>query len=135
MEALQNTLPHSLLKDIKILYVHQFVKHLKGAPYCHHWPGPSVQIFEWEDCTDTEASAGTSRLQCDCLWRDCRDFNPRPSPVSQSVRPLPSLQTLLFSLFLFLGGPSLKTLVVPGLTDPWDCVQQQPAVEEEEQAL
>lgn len=52
------------------------------------------------------------------------DFKPRPSPVPPNPPPL---------LFcdLFLVAPSLKALVVPGLADPWDHVQQQPAAEEQ----
>lgn len=61
--------------------------------------------------------------QCKHHWHlDLNVSVPLPS-----VCPLHPSQTLLF-----LCGPSLKALVVPGLSDTWDHVDQQPAAEEEE---
>lgn len=40
------------------------------------------------------------RTQCDCLWRDCRDFNPVPlQSVSQPKLPNPPLLPLSFPLW------------------------------------
>lgn len=49
--------------------------------------------------------------------------------------PLPSLQTPLFFLVLSISAPSLKALIVPGLTDPWDHVQQEPGTQEQSELM
>lgn len=46
-----------------------------------------------------------------------------------------SLQTPLFSLILSIAAPSLKALIVPGLTDPWDHVQQEPVRKEQSELM
>lgn len=68
---------------------------------------------EWEDCTDTDAFTGTARTDRDCLW-------------SASIVPILSVAPKHA-----LCDPLLKALVVPGLSDAGDHVQEQSVAQKE----
>lgn len=47
----------------------KIVKYLKGAERFIR----SSNLLNGRDVQTLKASAGTSRTECDCLWRDCGD--------------------------------------------------------------
>lgn len=81
----EQTAPSTVKRQIKILCTPNCktrAKNIYIRP--HHQPGSSVQIFDKGRTVSTlKPSLTPRRTRCDCLWRDCGDCNPRPSPVGQ----------------------------------------------------
>lgn len=136
----EQTAPITVKRQIEIIYLHHILKHLKGAKsficrHRHQLPGSSFWFKSLTGRTvqtlkPPSAPWGLNVIVCtetEGLW------NPHPSPVSQSTPLHPSQILHPSSPSPFLCGPSFKTLVVPGLSDPGDHVNQQPAAEEEEE--